>query len=110
MKNSSAERIQNTDSESRFTQNRHQDSWFHPLIILLLNTSQIPTHYKAHPILRYKWNYVNFLITNSLKIHKINDLENTRAKPIFNYENGINEWSIAWWNIVNMKNGGRKRG
>ena len=79
-------------------------------IIILLKTSHIPTHYKAHPILRYKWKYVIFLITNSLKIHKINDLENTRAKPIFSYENGINEWFIEWWNMDNVKNGGRKRG
>ena len=50
------------------------------------------------------------LIANSLKIHKINDLENTRAKPIFNYENGINEWFIEWWNIDNVKNGVMKRG
>ena len=33
---------------------------------------------------------------NSLKMLKINDLENNKAKPIFIHENNINVWFMEW--------------
>ena len=45
----------------------------------LLKTSHIPTHYKTHPILRYKWKYVNFILFN----HKFS--QNTQNKLFGKY-------------------------
>ena len=77
-----------------------------------INPSHIPTHDKAHTFLRYIWKHVNFLIFNHKFPFntKVNDLENNKVKPIFNYEmvlmNGL--WSGRIW--INVKDGEGKGG
>ena len=52
-------------------------------ITLGLNLKIFLHIYKAHTTLRYKWKHVNFIIFNhkSLKILKINEMENNKVNP-----------------------------